>query len=257
MIPAERRQRLLDLISEQGTATIADLSNIFSVSEMTIHRDLKYLETSGHVVKTYGGVIANHSKLETDYERRLQINIESKKIIGKAAANLIEDGDSILIDACTTTFAMLPELTSKKNLTVFSTGVSASNYLARFYNIELYSTGGLVINDTDSYAGVTTINFLKNIHVDKCFIGAAGVRAPYGITDLFQPIVEVKQYSAAAANEVIVLADHSKFGRIIKFNILPFSEIDLIITDADKETPSVNDILKLGVEILFVEPNHT
>jgi DeoR family fructose operon transcriptional repressor len=257
MIPAERRQKLLDLISEQGTATIADLSSIFAVSEMTIHRDLKYLETSGRVLKTYGGVIASESFFESDYELRRQQNIESKQLIGKVAATLISENDSIILDGSTTVLAMVSELVNKKNITVFTSSVAATSVLSTYKNIELYSTGGLVLYGTNSYIGQYANEFLKNIHADKCFVSASAISASCGITDPLSSISEIKRSIAKASKEVILLVDHSKFGLMNKFNSICFSDIDLIITDADETIPCVNDILKLGVEILFVEPNHT
>jgi DeoR family fructose operon transcriptional repressor len=251
MIPVERRQKMLALINEQRTVAISELSKIFAVSEMTIHRDLEYLETSGRVRKTYGGVIATQTIVETDFERRKQTNIEAKQIIGKAAVTMVEDGDAILVDASTTCLAMLPGLINKKNLTVFTTGVSASSVLSENPNIELHCTGGMVEYVTNSFIGANTIEELKKIHVDKCFVGAAGINCPDGITDPILSIAEVKKYSARASNEVIILVDHSKFGRTTRFEVLSLKEIDLIITDTDEDIPCIEEIKQEGVEILI------
>ena len=253
MIPAERRQKMLLIINQQGTATITQLSDQFAVSEMTIHRDLKFLESSGRVQKTYGGVVANQAIIETEYERRRRTNIEAKQMIGKEAAKLIDNGDTIIVDGSTSCLAMLPELANKNNLTVFVTGVNACLTLSAFPNIELHCTGGMVQEGTDWFVGATTIEVLKSIHADKCFISAACIYPQFGIMDPIQTISEVKKQIVSAANEVIVLADHSKFGRVTKFQVLSFNEIDLIITDAEKDSPCVKEIIEQGVEILFVE----
>ena len=254
MIPAERRQKMLLIINQQGTATTAELSDQFAVSEMTVHRDLKFLESSGRVEKTYGGVIVRNSLVETEFERRRLTNVDAKQTIGKAAADLVEDGDTILIDASSTCLLMIPDLALKNNLTVFTTGVTVTQQLSAFSNVELHSTGGMVLNGTDSFTGAMAIESLKKIHVDKCFIGASGITAPYGIFDPILSVAEVKKFSAAAANEVIVLADRSKLGRVTKFKVLPFSEIDLIITDAEEDTLCVKEIREQKVELLLV--NH-
>ena len=252
MIPAERRQRMLQVINQQGTATIIQLSDQFAVSEMTIHRDLKVLESIGRVEKTYGGVILRQAQVVTDFERRRLLNIEAKQIIGKTAASLVEDGDTILIDASSTCLQMIPDLALKNDLTVFTTGLTALLQLSAFPNIELHGTGGQVPKGTNSFSGALAIETLKNIHVDKCFMGAAGINPPYGITDPILSVAEVKKFSASAANEVIILADRSKLGRVTKFNVLSFKEIDLIITDAEEDSPCIKDIREQKVELLLV-----
>jgi DeoR/GlpR family transcriptional regulator of sugar metabolism len=220
---------------------------------MTIHRDLKSLESSGRVEKTYGGVIARQSLFETDFDRRRLINTDAKIKIGKAAANLVNDGDSIIIDGSSTCLEMIPNLSSKNDLTVITTGVNASAQLINYPNIEMICTGGMVPRGTNSYAGFFTSETLKNVHADICFLGAAGVTAPEGITDPLLLIAEMKKKSAAAANEVIILADRTKFGRISKFIAFDFDQIDLIISDAEENTPCVKEIRDLKVEILLVE----
>jgi DeoR family myo-inositol catabolism operon transcriptional repressor len=242
---------MLDFIAEHGTATIKVLSAKFQVSEMTIHRDLNNLEATGQIRKTYGGVVISESGVETDFDRRLQMNSRSKKCIGEAAANLVEDGDSIFIGPSSTVFMMLPALMEKNNLTIITTSVMILSRLSSHPGIELYSTGGLVYDDTAGLIGPTAINFIKNIHVDKYFLGASGITAREGTTDPVSFIVEVKQTMAKAANENILLVDYTKFGRLSRFNLLPFSEIDLIVTDADEDSPYVKEISNLGVELLL------
>ena len=116
MIPAERRKKMLEYITNSGSASITHLSEVFDVSEMTIHRDLRFLETTGYVQKKYGGVIASPYEVETDYNRRLKTYPERKEKIGKVAASMINNGDSILLDASTTTLAIIPFLFNFQNL---------------------------------------------------------------------------------------------------------------------------------------------
>lgn len=251
MIPSQRRKEMLDFIAKHGTATIKELGVKFQVSEMTIHRDLNNLEATGQIRKTYGGVVITETGVETDFDRRLQMNSRSKKCIGEAAANLVEDGDSLFIGPSSTVFMMLPGLMKKNNLTIITTSVMILSRLSSHPSIELFSTGGLVYDDTAGLIGPTAINFIKNIHVDKYFLGATGISVKEGTTDPLPLIVEVKQTMAKAANENILLVDYTKFGRLSRFNLLPFSEIDLIVTDADEDSPYVKDISNLGVEFLL------
>jgi len=245
---------MLAFIAEHGTATIKELSVKYQVSEMTIHRDLNYLEATGRIQKTYGGVVISDSFIETDFDRRLQMNRKSKEAIGSAAADLVENGDSLLMDPSSTVYTMLPSLMKKTDLTIVTTSIMLLSRLSNHPGIELFSTGGFVYNDTGGLIGPTAIHFVENIHVDKCFLGATGITSQVGTMDPIAFIVELKKAMAKAANEIIMLVDYSKFGRLSRFNLLPFSEIDLIVTDADGNSPQVKEISNLGVEFLFVYP---
>ena len=252
MIPAERRQKMLEYISNNGSATITQLSKVYDVSDMTIHRDLHILETSGFIQKTYGGVIASPYKVETDFKRRSQANPDRKEKIGKAAASLVNNGNSILIDGSSTTHAIIPFLINDlQELTIFSTSVTAVYKLAAVSKFEIHATGGLVYNGTDGFVGPYANAFLDNIHVDICFIGASGICAPEGITDPIPLINDVKHHMAKASNEVIVCIDQTKFGRLSPFNILPLEQIDLVVTDAEEDNPYVQELQELGIEFLF------
>jgi DeoR family fructose operon transcriptional repressor len=102
-----------------------------------------------------------------------------------------------------------------------------------------------------SYIGPNTVDFLKRIHVDKCFIGAGGVHPVHGVTDPLLQEVDIKRHIAAASKEVILVVDRTKFGRLARFNVFPLSELDLIITEADQADPCVIEVSNMGVEILF------
>ena len=171
MIPAERRQKMLEYIVDSGSASISELANTFDISDMTVHRDLRILEVEGHIQKTYGGAVLSPYNVETDYDRRLKLHPEPKYIIGEMAASLINNGDSILLDPSTTSLAVIPHLKNKQNLTIFTTSVSAISKLKDFISVnhfEVYSTGGLLYKDTDGLIGPSTTAYLDNIHVDKC-----------------------------------------------------------------------------------------
>jgi DeoR family fructose operon transcriptional repressor len=254
MIPAERRQQLLEVIKTKGTAKISELGAMFQVSEMTIHRDLSYLQESGLVEKTYGGVISSLSSIETDYDFRRKTNSAGKLAIGRSAAKLVNDGDTILLDSSTTALAIAPELENRMDLTIFCTGVVTATALTKLKESNrIYCTGGQLSPRTMSYIGPSTVDFLKKIHVDKCFIGAAGVHPVHGVTDPLLQEVDVKHHIAEGSKEVILVVDHTKFGRLARFSVFPLSELNMIITDAEKGDPCVIEVSKKGVEILFAE----
>ncbi len=254
MIPAERRQKILEYIKQNGTAKIFDLSNIFQVSEMTIHRDLSFLEEDGQVEKQYGGVILRLSKVEMAFNTRKTKNAEAKRKIGAAAANLVNDGDTIFIDASTTSLAIVPFLENNRNLTIFTSGIATASALVSLLDDnQIYCTGGKISQHTMSITGMAAIQFIRDIHVDKCFLGGAGVHLIHGVTDPGTEEVEIKRTAASISKELILLVDESKFGRLSRFTAFPLNEIDLIITDAVKCHPYVEEISKQGIEILHTE----
>jgi DeoR family transcriptional regulator, fructose operon transcriptional repressor len=254
LMPTERRQTILDIVTKNGTARVKGLSERFEVSEMTIHRDLRYLEKTGQVKKDYGGVVfSTQSKVELAFNNRLEVNLAEKQAIARAAAMLVSEGDSILVDASTTCLALVSELSDRENITVFSTGISPILTLLNSPKIHLYSVGGYVTGETMSFSGPAAVEFLSKIHVDKYFAGAAAIHAEHGITDPLLPEVEIKRKSAAAANEVIILADHTKFGRLSHFDVFPFNQVDLIVTNTSSDDPAVKAILRSGVDIIFAD----
>jgi DeoR/GlpR family transcriptional regulator of sugar metabolism len=260
MIPEERRDRVLDYVNRHGFVKISQLSELFGVSEMTIHRDLNNLEQRGQVKKTYGGVVSAQSRIEIGFNTRIRANIASKRAIGRAAASRVEDDDSILLDASTTALAMVPALEPRQGLTVFCTGVATLVALSRMPHIRVYGTGGELYHPSQGFFGMQPLEFLSRIHVDKYFAGVSGIHAVHGITDPLLQEVQIKRQSAAVAGRVIILADRTKFGRVTEFNTLSFDEIDLIITNAEGDAPCadggnacVEEVARKGVEILFAE----
>jgi DeoR family fructose operon transcriptional repressor len=174
--------------------------------------------------------------------------------IGRAAATLINDGDTILLDSSTTALAILANLENRKELTIFCTGVVTATSLTRLPETNhIYCTGGEISARTMSYIGPNAIKFLEGIHVDKCFVGAGAVHPVFGITDPLLQEVDIKRHIATASKEIILVVDRTKFGRLARFNVFSLSELDLIISDADQADPCVLEVINAGVEILFAQ----
>lgn len=256
MIPAERRQKMLELIKENGSASISELAKEFTISDMTVHRDLRILEVGGYIQKTHGGAVLSPYNVETDYDRRLKLNPKPKDLIGKAAAGLVKNGDSILLDQSTTSLALISHLKNKQDLAIFTTSVAALSKLkdlASVNHFEIYSTGGHLYEETDGFIGPSTTSFLENIHVDKCFISASGICYPEGITDPIPLIAEVKKCMANSSTEVYICIDKTKFGRLSHFKIIPLEKVDLVISDAGPTTTCVKELQEIGVEFYFID----
>ncbi len=254
MFPAERRRRIAELVKQRGTITISELSQIFSVSEMTIHRDLAYLQESNVLEKSYGGVLAKQSlTMEPDFTARLKSCEDEKREIARRAAEMVEDGDCLIVDPSTTCLALARQLRTKRNLTVFVLGPHTLMELLAAPGITLLCIGGQFNTRTMSVTGPEAEHFLSQIHVDKCFIGANSVSAQRGVSDPFPMEASVKRKAVEAANETILLADHTKFGRESLIVTVPLEAIDVVVTDSKTPEAYCSEIAAKGVRVVIAE----
>ena len=252
MFPAERRRRIAELIKQRGTITVSELSQLFSVSEMTIHRDLAYLQELNILEKSYGGVLAKPSlTMEPDFAERLKSCASEKQDIARRAAEMVEDGDCLIVDPSTTCLALAQQLRAKRNLTVFVLGPHTLMELLAAPGITLLCIGGQFNTRTMSVTGPEAEHFLSQIHVDKCFIGANSISAQRGVSDPFPMEASVKRRAVEAANQTILLADHTKFGRESLIVTVPLEAIDVVVTDS--KTPEIyySEIAAKGVKVVI------
>jgi DeoR family fructose operon transcriptional repressor len=206
------------------------------------------LQETGLLEKSYGGVVATHSlTVEPDFAARSRTAVDEKADIGLAAAEFVLDSDCILVDASTTCLAMVRHLKKRKDLTVFTTGLYPAVELAAPDSIAVHVSGGTLSRETLSFVGPHTNEFLGRIHVDKCFIGTNSVDVERGLTDPYLLEAEVKRSSVAIADQVFLLADHSKFGRISMVQSVALSRVDLVITDGRHPNPYLSKLDQAGV----------
>ncbi len=239
LLPSERQQRIRQMIVEQNVLRVSELSTIFGVSEMTIRRDLETLEGAGHIERTFGGAVASEqAAFESSYSVRLQTKTKQKEAIARYAASLIEDGDTVAIDASTTALLLSRELANRP-LTIITNSLDSAQAL-RGSQAKVILTGGYLRQVAGSFAGPLAIEALKNLKVDHAFISAKGIMIPEGLMDSDLDEVEVKRSLMAAAAKTTALIDSSKFGKHALGKITELNKLDLIITDihlsADMQT---------------------
>ncbi|MBN2324996.1 MAG: DeoR/GlpR transcriptional regulator [Spirochaetes bacterium] len=235
MIPAERYELILNAVKRKQFIGIDELCYITKSSRTTLRRDINYLTEAGKIKKITGGI----SIVETDdkklpefpYDRRMNINKQEKVAIGKAAQQLIEDGDVILILNGTTTFQVAHEIDPPKHLTIITNGIDIVSALSVKPNVEVILLGGLVKYNHSMTIGPSLYNMFNELHPSKFITGAGGVTEEKGIT----------MYDYIGANYVgkitdmieglILVADHSKFGRNVLVQAFPFNSIRKVVTD--------------------------
>lgn len=251
MFAEERRSKILEILQKEKRVTVDCLSSGFGVSEVTVRRDLKELEKAGLLSRTHGGaVLIDHRKFEPSVMEKVEQFSHEKEIIGRLAAQLISDGETILIDAGTTTIQIIKELKDKKDLTIVTNGFNVVTEVLKYgYPFEVVVIGGMVKKRTLAMIGPLAEAALSKIRVDKVFLGANGVTLEDGVTTPDLVEANVKRKMLEIGQRKILLADHSKFNRVFFSKIADIEEIDLLITDQivldEKE-----EFAQMGVEII-------
>ncbi len=231
MLPAKRHENILKYVNKYKTGSVDDLSNLLHVSKITVRRDLDELSAKGLLLRTHGGAISVYSYLavEIPSTEKSSLFIEEKRRMGKAAADLINDDDIIVLDSGTTTFEIAKNLHNQ--VTVITNDLKIAMELSLKDFVTLYITGGLVENNLFSTIGKSTENFFNEFHADKSFLGADAISLKYGITNRTVSQVPIKRSIAMSGALKIVVADHSKFEKEVFVNVGLLDEIDVIITD--------------------------
>ncbi|WP_312645305.1 DeoR/GlpR family DNA-binding transcription regulator [Hydrogenoanaerobacterium sp.] len=234
VIPAERKKRILEYIKDNGSAQIKELSVSFSVSEATIRRDLSELDEEGLIERTHGGAILSSAKTiaEPAYSAKLNVQSDDEKAIAQHVSALIKDGDSVFLDSGSTTYQIAKCLTGHHNLTVVTYDLCIANTIPFHHSTSLIVTGGVKKEGDNLLTGGLTVEFIRNIHVDKAILSVDAIDLDFGVSssDFIQAIV--KKMIVGAGDQIYLVADHTKFGKAVFAKICDLKEIDLLITDS-------------------------
>lgn len=258
-IPAEvRRERMLELVQEQDFVRIAALAEAFAVSVVTVRGDLDVLEAQGLIRRIRGGACAvpQGSAAEQSYEQSLGAAALEKHAIAKAAAQLVGSGDSIVIDAGTTTAFLARALVARRELTdlvVFTNSTSAAHELEpAIPRFTVVLSGGTLRPMQHSLVDPMAGRIIESIHADTAFLSCSGIHPDTGVTNINIPEAEMKIRMLKATGRHILLADPSKIGRTDLAPVCPLREIDLLITTGG-ETPELARLRELGLQIDLAE----
>ncbi|MDY7039701.1 MAG: DeoR/GlpR family DNA-binding transcription regulator [Chloroflexota bacterium] len=247
MLSAERRQAIAQLIQEHGAVQVAALSTNFRVSASTIRRDLEELERQGLAHRTYGGAVS----IEDRDTGTVQADGEKDRI-GQAAAALVRVGETVFLGPGTTTMAVARHLTEHLNLTVITNALDIASLLARHSTITTIVTGGQVQRPELTLIGHISEQNLRELRADKVIIGVGGISILDGLTGESLPVVTAIRAALETASQVIVVADHSKMGRVATVLLAPVDRTDVIITGRDADPSVVWDLTELGIKITQV-----
>lgn len=254
MFPEERQRRILERMRQGEVVKVAALSAEFGVSEATIRRDLRELEQSGLLERTHGGALPAGGTLEEPaFAEKTALHPAEKQAIARVAAGLVQDGESVILDAGTTTLALARLLRPRRQLTVVTNSMMIAAELSDAPGLHVIVTGGTVRGNTLALVGPTAERTLGEINADRVFLGTNGLDLDRGLTTPTQAEAAVKQRMIAAARQVVVVADHTKIGRVAFATIAPLTSAHLLITDAQADPAALRQFRARGLAVHVAE----
>ncbi len=247
----DRVNEMEQYVLRQGTASLEELSGEFHISLNTVRRDITALLARGHIRKTYGGVAALETPGPIPMSVRASKNWDAKQAIGKLAAELVEDGQTIFLDSGSTVLAMLPHLAQRKNVTIVTHGLCAMYETSKCPNLKLISLGGLYSPPTNSFVGISALDALDRLSVDTVFMAATGVSLERGLTNTTYLEAEIKHRVVQRGKKVVLLADHSKFDFVSTISFFDFDKLSAVVTDTLPSPAYLNVIAQHHITLLY------
>lgn len=247
----DRRQSIVRHLDEHNSVRVSELSILYEVTEETIRRDLESLENEGFLKRTHGGAFkVAFSSEEIEFRVRYMRNRLEKQLIGRKAAELVLRKDAIVLDASTTTLQLANQLKGSKDIAVITHAVKVIMALAGNSNITVIATGGMLEPRTLSFVGPLVENALNTYNVQKAFISCKGLTPDLGITESTDTQAKVKSEIIKSAKEIILLADHDKFGVAALATVAPATAIHKLITDKGTPEEELDKYRQLGIDVI-------
>jgi DeoR/GlpR family transcriptional regulator of sugar metabolism len=250
LIPADRQRVIAALVRERGSVRGRDLVELLGVTDETIRRDILKLARSGTVRRSHGGAVAVRPLDEAATDIRLREHSREKLAIGARAAELVEDGSRIILDSGTTTLSLARSLRARRDLTIVTTAVTHAVELLGGPGTTVVMTGGEIRPLTYGATGELAVATLREVRVDIAFLAIHSVSVRGGLTYPSFEEVATKRAMIEAATRVVLLADHSKFGREAFVKVAPITDVHTIVTSPGVDPAEADEIRALGIQII-------
>jgi DeoR/GlpR family transcriptional regulator of sugar metabolism len=251
MFTSVRQHKILEILQSNPSVRVSYLSELFGVSEVTIRRDLDQMHEARQIQRIRGGAIrVERAAPEPPADYRTMEKADEKRRIGKAAAAMIHDGEIVFIGSGTTALEVAKNLTGRKKLTVITNAMNVINTLAFEESITLIHTGGLLRLSEFSFIGYITEQSLRDLHPQKVILGIHAFSLKDGLMNDYLPEVTTDRAILQAAPEVILVADHSKFGKISVAFVAPVSAVHKVVTDSGIRPEIVAELKRMNIEVI-------
>ena len=253
MLAMDRRNLILARIQKDTSVRVGDLAKEYKVTEETIRRDLEKLEKDGLVTRTYGGAVLTQTSGTYDFSFRVREtqNVEGKRKIALKVAEMIEDGDTLMVDSSTTAMFVVRELTGRSNITMITNSVRIPQEVAFQENMNIIVTGGTLRPGIMSLVGNVTEDALKHYYVNVAILGCKAMDLAEGTFEPHEQEAVIKRTMCENARQVIVVADHTKFGKRSFVRTLSLADIDVLVTDEQLPEQVERTLANAGVKLVY------
>lgn len=257
MFAEERYVRIMEVVNQAGKAAVAELSEALGVSQVTIRRDLERLEEKRLLIRTHGGAIALHAHVsevahEKSFSEKEEALVAEKERIAEAAAKLVNDGDAIMLTPGSTNMLIAKKLSGKTGLKIVTNAANIAVQAAHYSDVEILLIGGKLRRKSFALVGPLAEDTLKRIRVDKLFLGVDGFDPQEGLTTPNVSEASMDRQMISIAKEVIVVADHSKFGKVFFAHVAPMQAVHTVITDRSLPKDLGDQIRQMDIELIVV-----
>jgi len=255
----ERRKRLLSLLHERSGIRVAEIAQLLDVSEGTIRNDLNALAKEGRLERVRGGGVPtdDHPAHSAAFASRFRVQESAKQRIARWASELVENGDTIVLDASTTVYCMAQFLQDRRNLTIVTNGIEVGRKLAQNPSNTVMLLGGVLRPDGTPVTDLVSEHFLRDLHIKMAFVSCAGFTPEAGLTEFDARDAQLKSQMIAAASSVVALIDSTKFGKV---SLVPFARADQvshIFTDSNLSDKWISRVQQARVVLTVCNENNT
>jgi DeoR/GlpR family transcriptional regulator of sugar metabolism len=251
MTTYERRQRILGLLRERPGIRVPELARLLSVSEGTIRNDLRALEKAGELTRVRGGAVVRDGRdfISPAFRARTEVSATAKKRIARWAAEMVQDGDSVLLDSSSTVFHIASYLLDRSNLTIVTNGIEVAYALAENPTHTIILIGGVLRPDRALTVGYLGEKILENLHIQTAFVSCSGFAVETGLTQVDIQEAQLKSRMIESVERVVALIDSTKFGKV---DLTPFATVEQvshILTDSDVAPRYIDDLRQTSANL--------
>ncbi|SDE32466.1 putative HTH-type transcriptional regulator YdjF [Sporomusa acidovorans DSM 3132] len=251
MLGLERRRKIMEQLTQDRKVYVADLSRKFQVTEETIRRDLEKLEQQNLLQRNYGGAVLNeHTSEDISFIKRTSINNADKEFIAQKAEYLINDGDTLMVDASTTCLALLQRLKTRNHLTIITNSIRLVNEFVNS-SFTIISSGGILRASSYALTGPAACSILEKYYVDLAIISCKGIDRTRGIMESNEPESLIKQAMIKQAKKSILLADYSKFDKTAFIKTCDFAPINYIVTNKEPSAEWLDFFSQHQIKLIY------
>jgi DeoR family glycerol-3-phosphate regulon repressor len=246
-----RHERILAALAAGGPLGVGDLADRLQVSAETIRRDLKRLAEAGDVVKTHGRAMLSPRRGEAPFDRRMRESAAAKRAIAALVADMVEDGDSVMLDTGTTTSYVARALLARRGLTIVTNSSDIARTLAIVNDNTVFMAGGQLRADNGAAFGAAAVEFIRRFRVRHAIVSIAAVDAAAGLMNFDWHEAEFGREVLACGERRLVATDASKFGRSALVRVCGLSEVDMLVTDAPPPPALADALAAAGTEVVL------